>query len=152
MLDGSIGASPEVARDMMITNRNKYIANLINDSFFESEIKSFRLSLIEQRNNFHLTYGSATRDDLLHIILVLLNRTEVFLKLFPCGSSALREVPNYTVKEEVGIITSVPFVPGEKNTCRDGVHGTYIMEHNFGRNRAQKIIKGDPRIDPTSGG
>ena len=52
-------------------------------SDFEGEIKSFRLSLIEQRNHLYQIYGSTTNDDIRQILLVLLQRTAEFIKLFP---------------------------------------------------------------------
>ena len=122
----------------------------MNDALFESELKSFRFTLIEQRENLLFAYRCSTSDDIRKIILVLLNSANTFLKLFAVEDCTLIERPSDTVKEEMGIITGIAFVPGKKYTCRDGVHGTYVMEHNFGRNSAQEIIEGNAGIDPTS--
>jgi len=152
MKDEGIGASPEVARDMLIASRNRRLAHLMNDSLFESELKSFRASLVEQRQHLFLAYGRATRDDIREIILVLLNSADMFLKLLPAEGSALGERPRDAMKQKMGIVAGITLVSGEKNARRDGVHGSYVMEHNFGRQRTQEIVKGNPSIDQTAVG
>ena len=148
----TIGASPEVARDVLIADRNRRLANLTIDSLFESELKSFRLALIEQRKHLLLAYESTADNDICKIILILLNSADAFLKLLAIENGPLGEWPRNTVEEKMGIGTGVTLIPGEKNARRNGVHGTYVMEHDFGRNSQKEIIKGNSGIDPTTSG
>ena len=147
-----IAASPEVARDMIIASRNRRLANLMNDSLFESELKSFRFTLVEQREHLLSAYGCSASNDICKIILVLLNCTNTFLKLFPGKNIPLVERPCDAVKEKMGIVAGVALVSSEKYAGRNGVHGSYVMENNLSRNSTQEVIKGDPRINSTSAG
>lgn len=132
--NSTIGASPEVARDMPIASRNRRLANLMNDSLFESELQAFRASLIEQRQHLLRSYGSAVRDDIREILLVLLNSADAFLKLLAIENGPLGKWPCNAVEEKMGIVTSVALISGEENARRNGVHGSYVMEQNFSRN------------------
>ncbi|MFH1892990.1 MAG: hypothetical protein ABIK83_09970 [Candidatus Zixiibacteriota bacterium] len=148
----TIGASLEVAREMLIADRNRRLANLMNDSLFESELKSFRLSLIEQREHLLFAYGRATGDDIRKIILILLNSADAFLQLLAIENGPLGKWPRNTVEEKMGISTGVAFVPGKENTGRYGINSPYIMKYDFSRDGAKEIIKGNPSIDATSRG
>jgi hypothetical protein len=148
----TIGASPEVAREMLIASRNRHIADLMNDSLFERELKSFRFSLIEQRKHLLFAYGSTTSNDIRKIILVLLNSADAFLQLLTFESGPLAEVPCNTVEEKMGIITGVAFVPGKENTGRYGINSPYIMKYDFSRDSSKEIIKGDSSINTTATG
>ena len=111
MMDNPIGASSEVAREMIIADRNRRLANLMNDSLFESELKSFRFSLIEQRKHLLLAYGSAGSDDIRKIILILLNSADAFLKLLSGENCSLTEVPRDPMKEEMRIAARISCSP-----------------------------------------
>ncbi len=113
-----LGASPEVARKMVMACRNRHLADLMNDPFFKSEMKALRLSLIEQRKHLILAYGSATNNEVRKIILVLLNSADNFLQLLPVDSDpSWGEIPSDTVKNEMGIATGISPVPGKINGC-----------------------------------
>jgi len=148
----TIGASPEVARDMLIADRNRCLTDLIYNSFFEREIESFRFALIEQRNNFNLTYGTATYDDLRHIIFALLESTDKFLKLFPRANSALPETLSHTMKQEMRVGAGIPPISSKENAGCDGVHGSDIMKNDLNGNGTEKVKKSDSSIDESSTG
>jgi hypothetical protein len=131
---------------MIIADRNRCLADLINDPLFESELKSFRLSLIEQRKHLLLAYGSATSDDIRKIILVLLNSADNFLELLSIENSSLWKPPCDTVKDEMGITAGISLISSEKNSRRYGIHGTYVVEQDFGRESTKEVIKSDPGI------
>ena len=142
----TIGTSPEVTCDMIIASRNRRLANLMNNSFFESKLKSFRFSLIEQRKYLLLAYGSTVGDDIRIVILVLLNCTDAFMELLSIESSPLTEFPPDTVKEEIGITAGVSLITSEENTRCYGIHGTYVVEHDFSGESTKEIVKSDPSI------
>ena len=142
----TIGTSSEVTCNMIIAGRNRHLANLMNNFLFESKLKSFRFSLIEQRKYLLLAYGSMTGDDIRIIILVLFNCTNAFMELLSIEGGPLTEFPRDTMKEEIGITVSVSLITSEENTRRYGIHGTYVMEHDFSRESTKKVVKSDPSI------
>ena len=150
VLNGTLGASPEVAREMIMADRNRHFANLVYDSFFESELKSFGLTLVEQRQNLLHIYGCSTSNDIRPITLVLLNVTDTLLQLFSIKACSLPKIPRDSVKKKMRITASIPLAPGEKNTRRYGVHGSNVMDHYLCGDRAQKVVKSDTSIDSTS--
>ena len=145
-----IAGSPEVARDMAIAGRNKRLADLMYDSLFQSELQAFRGALIEYRKHLSIANERAASDDLRNIGLVLLHRTDEFLKLLPIEGLAFFEWPSNPVKQEGRRVAGVTLVSGEENARRYGVHGAYIMENDFSGNRPKKIIESDASIDPTT--
>ena len=151
-MENPIGASPEVARDMLIADRNRRIKNLMYDSLFQSEFQVFRSALIEYRKYLISAYSGAIGNDIRNVSLILLHRTDEFLKLLPIEELSFFEWPRDTVKEELGIVAGISLISGEKNTCRNGVHGTYVMENNLCRNSTEEIVKGNPSIDSTAAG
>jgi hypothetical protein len=151
-MDSAIGASPEVTREMLIASRNRRIADLMYDSLFQSELQVFRGALIEYRKHLIIAYMGAISNDLRNISLILLHRTDEFLKLLPSEGLAFFEWPSDPVKQEGGSVAGVTLFSGEKNARRDGIHDTYVMEHDFGRNGEKEIIKGNPGIDHTATG
>jgi len=146
----AIGASPEVARDMVMAERNRRIANFMNDALSEGEFNTFRLSLIEQRNHLYQIYGSTTNDDIRQILLVLLQRTAEFIKLFPGVGGSLTECPCNAVKKKVCIVGGISFGPCKKNTYCNGTHYSNVMENNLCRDSSQEIVKGDSGINSTT--
>lgn len=147
-----MAASPEVTRDMLMADRNKRFADLVNDALFYGKVQSLRGALIKHREHLLAAYACTTSDDLRNILFVLLHCTDELLKLLPVKGLALLERPCDSMEKEVGGWAGITLVSGEKNTRRDGVHGTYIMEHDFGRDSAKEIIKSNPGVDQTSAG
>jgi hypothetical protein len=136
----AIGASPEVARDMLIADRNRRIKNLMYDSLFQSELQVFRGALIEYRKYLISAYSGAISNDIRNVSLILLHRTDEFLKLLPVEVLTFFEWSSNTMKQEGSCAAGVTLLSGEKDTCRDGVYGTYVVEHDFSRDGEKEII------------
>ncbi len=108
----SLGASLEVTREVVEASRNRHLIDLMNDPFFESVLKSFRLSLVEQRERLLLAYRGAAYDDIREVILALLNSADNLLQLLPISSgSSWGEIPGDTVEQKMGVATAYRLFP-----------------------------------------
>jgi hypothetical protein len=46
----------------------------------------------------------------------------------------------------MGITAGISLISSEKNSRRYGIHGTYVVEQDFGRESTKEVIKSDPGI------
>jgi hypothetical protein len=147
-----MAASPEVARDMMMADRNKRFADFVNNALFHRKVQALRGALIEHREHLIAAYACATSDDLRNILFVLLHSADEFLKLFPAERLALLEWPCDPMEKKVGSWVGITLVPGEKNARRNGIHGAYVMENNLSGNSQKEIVERDSGIYAASAG
>ena len=147
-----MAASPEVTRDMLMADRNKRFADLVNDALFYGKVQSLRGALIKHREHLLAAYACTTSDDLRNILFVLLHCTDELLKLLPVKGLALLERPCDSMEKEVGGWAGITLVSGEKNARRNGIHGTYVVENNLRGNSPKEIVEGDSGIYNASTG
>lgn len=152
MLDGAIGGSPEFAREMMMSARNNRVTHLMDDPFFKREIQSLRLTLIEQRDNLFILNKGAVDNNIYNILLVMLDCTDEFLKLFSGMGSPLTESPSHSVEQKMGCGTSISLIPGKENTSSNRINGANIMENNLCGNRHEKVVKSYASINKPPAG
>ena len=142
----SIGASPESGRGSIIASRNRRLADLMSDPFFESELRSLRLSLIEKRENLLHAYGKAAGADLRTTILVLLNNTDSFLKLLSIEGRSVGEGSTQALKREGRATVGQSHFPREGNAPGHGNAGARIVKDNPAGQGGAEVVKSDTGI------
>ena len=152
MIDSAIGGSPEFAREMMMSARNDRVTHLMDNPLFECEIQSLRLTLIEQRNNLAILDKGAVDNNIYNIILVMLDCTDKFLKLFSGMGSPLTESPGHAVEQKMGCGTSISLISSKENTSSNGIYGSNIMENDFCGDRHEKVVKSYAGINKSPAG